>query len=449
MLTMMARNGAGEAGACAGLRVIELGQGMAGSMPGMILADNGADVIKIEPPWGDWSRRQPGGRMWNRGKRSVVLDLRRPDDREQAARLARRRRRPDRVVPAGHRRPPRAGVGWAPPAQPPARVLLDLGVRAGDGVRGPARLRGRRRRRHRPHGGSGRAERRRALPGPAGPDLHQRPDRLVRRRPTGDPGHAGRPAGPVELTGAATGSRPASSRGSPPSSCARRWPEERTAAAQAATPELNAGIELCFMTAQCADGRYVQMCARQDAHFRAWLRRARAGGAPGRAAVPGVHRWAWRGRRTSKSWNPRSASGCARARGDEWMRVFIEEVDVGADPFLTPDEFLAHPQMVDNDRVVRIDDPDVGPCVQVGALAAFSLTPSRIARPLPGSGPTRSRCWPSWEPRRRTCRGRIRRGGRRRLRGRGRRGGCGRGSGGGGGRCGAAVRRCSRVRSTG
>ena len=88
MLTMMARNRSGAPGACAGLKVIELGQGMAGSMPGMILADNGADVVKIEPPGGDWSRDQPGWRMWNRGKGSVVLDLHRPEQRQQAARLA-------------------------------------------------------------------------------------------------------------------------------------------------------------------------------------------------------------------------------------------------------------------------------------------------------------------------------------------------------------------------
>jgi len=59
---------------------------------------------------------------------------------------------------------------------------------------------------------------------------------------------------------------------------------------------------------------------------------------------------------------------------------------VGADPFLTPAEFLAHPQMVDNDRVVQIDDPEVGPCLQVGALASFSLTPSGIGRPAPRLG---------------------------------------------------------------
>ncbi len=74
--------------ACDGLRVLEFGQGMAGSMPGMVLADNGADVVKVEPPWGDFARGTDGARMWNRGKRSVVLDLRRDDDRAAALELA-------------------------------------------------------------------------------------------------------------------------------------------------------------------------------------------------------------------------------------------------------------------------------------------------------------------------------------------------------------------------
>ena len=31
------------------------------------------------------------------------------------------------------------------------------------------------------------------------------------------------------------------------------------------------GIRLCFLTAECKDGRYIQMCARQDHHFRNWM----------------------------------------------------------------------------------------------------------------------------------------------------------------------------------
>lgn len=76
---------------CAGLTVIELGSGSpAGSIAGMILADAGARVIKIEPPAGDGLRgRLPSGFLvWNRGKESVVADLTTPEGRKAVQDIA-------------------------------------------------------------------------------------------------------------------------------------------------------------------------------------------------------------------------------------------------------------------------------------------------------------------------------------------------------------------------
>lgn len=81
-----------------GIRVVELGVWVAGPAAGGILADWGADVIKIEPPTGDPARgfnRVLGGDMPtsppfeldNRSKRSVVLDLQTEEGRAQALRL--------------------------------------------------------------------------------------------------------------------------------------------------------------------------------------------------------------------------------------------------------------------------------------------------------------------------------------------------------------------------
>ena len=63
------------AGALEDLRVLDLSWGIAGPMTTMFLADNGADVIRIEPPDGDFFAQQAGYRVWNRGKRSARLDL--------------------------------------------------------------------------------------------------------------------------------------------------------------------------------------------------------------------------------------------------------------------------------------------------------------------------------------------------------------------------------------
>jgi formyl-CoA transferase len=83
--------------ALAGRRVLDATQVMAGPFASMLLADLGADVIKVEPPSGDSTRQMPGAagtdtpafNAVNRGKRSVVIDLKTPDGRAIFLRLAR------------------------------------------------------------------------------------------------------------------------------------------------------------------------------------------------------------------------------------------------------------------------------------------------------------------------------------------------------------------------
>lgn len=61
-------------GALDGLRVIDFGQYMAAPLAGMMLADQGADVIRVDPPSGPfWDT--PANAVWNRGKRRISLDL--------------------------------------------------------------------------------------------------------------------------------------------------------------------------------------------------------------------------------------------------------------------------------------------------------------------------------------------------------------------------------------
>ena len=86
-------------GPLTGYRVVELGVWVAGPAAGGLMADWGADVIKVEPPAGDPQRRVFGAlgiadqagvppfEIDNRGKRSVVLDLQTPEAREQMERL--------------------------------------------------------------------------------------------------------------------------------------------------------------------------------------------------------------------------------------------------------------------------------------------------------------------------------------------------------------------------
>jgi crotonobetainyl-CoA:carnitine CoA-transferase CaiB-like acyl-CoA transferase len=57
------------------LRIVEIGEGLAVQVCGLLLSELGADVLKIEPPGGDAGRGSAGFANWNRGKRSLELDL--------------------------------------------------------------------------------------------------------------------------------------------------------------------------------------------------------------------------------------------------------------------------------------------------------------------------------------------------------------------------------------
>lgn len=77
------------AGVLEGVRVLDLSWGVAGPMTAMLMADQGADVVKIEPPGGDPFRSQLGYKVWQRGKRSAILDLKNDEDRATLHALAR------------------------------------------------------------------------------------------------------------------------------------------------------------------------------------------------------------------------------------------------------------------------------------------------------------------------------------------------------------------------
>src|ERR1700676_566598 len=85
-------------GAYAGLRVLDLGQGVAAPYCAMLLAMHGAEVIKLQPLSGDWSRglgtrygdHTAMSAHYNRGKQSLALDLKAPAARDIALDLAKR-----------------------------------------------------------------------------------------------------------------------------------------------------------------------------------------------------------------------------------------------------------------------------------------------------------------------------------------------------------------------
>jgi formyl-CoA transferase len=130
-------------GPLAGVKVVELGQLIAGPFAGKFFADFGAEVIKIEPPGGDplrkWRKLHRGTSLWwyvqNRNKKSVTADLRLQEGREIVRRIAK-----DADVVIENFRPgtlEKWGLGYdALAADNPGLVMLRL---SGFGQSGPYR----------------------------------------------------------------------------------------------------------------------------------------------------------------------------------------------------------------------------------------------------------------------------------------------------------------------
>ncbi len=365
-----------------GLRVVDFCQGMAGPLAGGILADNGAEVTKVEPESGDWARNLPGFHTWNRGKKSIALNLK----TEEGLRTVQALVASADVVLTSFRPGVAEELGLDGDTLSALHPSLVYGSISGFGPAGKYE-----------HiaayeavvcAKTGRMMGNDALSGAVVPDADERPIYI---------------ASPISAYGAAM----LTLQGVAASLLAR----EKTGRGRAFKTSLLEGllassmrmhltrtgdqlreldkkddlilkgINLSFMTAECKDGRYIQMCARQDKHYHAWL------------ATLGLHDLAK---------NPRFSGGplSFKAQEDideldailrqkmkertqeEWMQLFIQN-DVGADPFLTFEEFLNHSEMLANDRVAEIEDPDLGRVKQMGALAAFSETPSLIQMPAP------------------------------------------------------------------
>lgn len=75
-------------GVLSGIKVLDFGQYIAGPFAAMLLAEQVAEVIKVERPGGDPMRKEPGFMVWNRSKRTITLYLKKPEGLKIALDLA-------------------------------------------------------------------------------------------------------------------------------------------------------------------------------------------------------------------------------------------------------------------------------------------------------------------------------------------------------------------------
>ena len=128
------------AGALEHIRVIDFGQYIAGPLAGMLLADQGADVVRVDPPGGPsvadagQLNVEPGQAEHNPGPQAFR-------GRSYCPLPHRERRRGDRELPTRHHGPVGVGTRGDDPRQPPPGVLLHPGICVGRSPGGHAGLR--------------------------------------------------------------------------------------------------------------------------------------------------------------------------------------------------------------------------------------------------------------------------------------------------------------------
>lgn len=367
----------------AGVRVVDCTSGPVGGMATMVLADHGADVVKVEPPSGDRFRALASSPLWLRGKRSVALDL---GDASARARLTDLVATADVLVVSG---PPSRAERWGvsfeeAAARRPGLVHCSI---TGWGPRGPL------------------AE----VPGYDGV-VSARGGRMLafeRQLRRGGPVYSALPVtahvaamGAVQGVLAALVARQRGESGSQ---------RVETSLVQGLLPydlaellivEVAArqGLDLPNVTAmggdlptlnyhpiRAADGRWIQ-CGNLLEH----LLMACLDAMDLLGDLLADDRFV----ESPAYWTP-EAIEVARdlileraltKPADEWMEIFRANGNVAAEVFGTTAGALHHPDVVANGDVVEYDDPGVGRVRTVGGLAELTATPARLDRPAPTVG---------------------------------------------------------------
>jgi crotonobetainyl-CoA:carnitine CoA-transferase CaiB-like acyl-CoA transferase len=369
-----------HSGPLAGMRVLELAQIMAGPTCGALLADLGADVVKVEKlPGGDDARgyREPRVNgvsapflMLNRNKRGLALDLKRPEGRAILLRLVRKAD----VLIENYRRGTmeRLGLGYdALAAENPALIYCAI---TGYGRDGPWSDKG-------------------------GFDLVAQAFAGLMAI-TGEPGRppvkTGNPvsdinAGLLAAVGilAAWAHRLSTGRGQLVDTSLMEAALQQTywhAASYFATGESPGPLG----SAHILTAPYQAFAARDG-----WIVIGGANQANWEriADVLGHPEWREDPRFASNSARMANLPELAAAMGDvlagksraEWLAL-MDAAGVPAGPVHSMGEALTHPQTLARGMVVDLDHPDAGPTKALGCPVHLSETPARVGRPAPRLG---------------------------------------------------------------
>ncbi len=367
-------------------RVLDLSMGPVGGMATMVLADFGAEVVKLEPPGGDPWRSLTAAPMWLRGKRSVELDI----DSERV-RLESLIREADVVVSTDS------------PAQAKARRLTYADVQAlneavvfcsitGFGPTGPYAE-------YPAYEGVVSAKSGRMLAF-AGQRLREGPGFAA--VPVGSHGAS---QGAVQGVLAALIERQQSGRGQivetsllqglMPFDLLQLLLTQLAEREPQTYPQLfNIGggmPTLNYHPVMTRDGRWIQLGNLLEHLFYAFMDAADL------TLLFAEERWQgaqaeWTSEALEEM-RDRILERMQEKTRDEWMDIFRAQGNVAAEPFTPTHDAVDNADMAANGDVVTIDDPALGPVKQLGPIAHLRETPAEIIRPAPVLGEANGFWW--------------------------------------------------------
>ena len=373
-----------------GIRVLDLSSGPVGGVATMVLADFGAEVVKLERPGGDPLRSLAAAPMWLRGKRSVEADLKTEDGR---ARLLELSREADVVVST--LRPgnaERLGADYATlAADNPRLIYCSI---TGFGPRGPYA----------------------DYPAYEGVVAAKsgRMQGFIGQRKREGPGFAAVPVGSH-----------AASQGAVHGIAAALIERERCGRGQIVETSLLQGMlpfdllqllltqlherepdiypdilvigggmpTLNYHPVMAADGRWIQLGNLLEHLFYAFIDAA--------DLTELFAEEQWQGNQAEWSaaaleeMRDRILERMQERTAEEWMEIFRASGNVAAEIFTPTNDALDNLDMQANGDVITIEDPCVGPMRQLGPIGHFDQTPAEIARPAPAVGEADGFRWQS------------------------------------------------------
>lgn len=360
-----------------GIKVLDLAQMWAVPLAAAYLADQGADVIKVEPPWGDESRRTVAtaplrgqNRHFiavNRNKRGIAVDLR------HAAGVAVVRRLASQVDVLLHNFRPgvaeRLGLGYDDLARLNPRLIYVAST---------------------PYGPRGPYAARRAY------DLLVQAHAgllSLRRAPDGTPLTSGvwiaDMSTPMLIAYGVTLAlldRERTGRGQRVETAllyaaVAMQAVDLVRGEEEQTPPQSFAAQAMYAPYRCSDGRFLILVVVSDVEWRALCRALEL---EHLADEPRFATSALRAQHSAELYG--LVQGILETRPlDEWLERLMA-LDVPCAPVVARHEVFDHPQLVENEMIVRLDQPGLGPIRLSGIPIRLSAQPGALRRPAPALG---------------------------------------------------------------